>query len=39
MQLEVDGQSQDWAHVVVMPHVNRDVLTEFLTDLDQASTG
>lgn len=34
MDLEVGGKSEDFAHVVVMPHVSREVLTEFLTDLD-----
>jgi histidine decarboxylase len=33
MHLDVDSQPADFAHVVVMPHVNRDVLAEFLTDL------
>jgi hypothetical protein len=35
MHLEVAGQSQDFAHVVVMPHVTREVLTEFLSDLER----
>lgn len=40
MQLELNGRSQDFAHVVVMPHVTRKVLSEFLQDLeaDKAST-
>ncbi len=33
MQLEQEGTNQDFAHVVVMPHVSREVLSEFLTDL------
>ncbi len=36
MHLETEGGKQEYAHVVVMPHVDRKVLTEFLTDLDQA---
>ena len=36
MHLEINHQKQDYAHVVVMPHANRDVLTEFMTDLDKA---
>ena len=35
MRLETDQQKQDYAHVMVMPHVDRRVLTEFLTDLEQ----
>jgi histidine decarboxylase len=35
MHLEVDGKSEHFAHVVVMPHVSRDVIAEFLTDLDK----
>ncbi len=38
MHLEIDGVTQDYAHVVVMPHVDRKLLTEFLTDLDQAAS-
>lgn len=34
MHLEIDGKSEHFAHVVVMPHVSRDVIAEFLTDLD-----
>jgi glutamate/tyrosine decarboxylase-like PLP-dependent enzyme len=37
MHLEINHQKQDYAHVVVMPHANRKVLTEFLTDLDEDS--
>ncbi|MFZ2312482.1 MAG: pyridoxal-dependent decarboxylase [Methylobacter sp.] len=37
MHLEINHQKQDYAHVVVMPHANREVLTEFLTDLDKDS--
>lgn len=33
MQLNIAGQTQDYAHVVVMPHVSRLVLTEFIHDL------
>lgn len=31
--LEINGRKQDSAHVVVMPHVNRQVIEEFLSDL------
>jgi histidine decarboxylase len=34
MHLNVDDKLENFAHVVVMPHVSRDVLTEFLTDLE-----
>ena len=37
MHLEINDEKQDHAHVVVMPHANRKVLTEFLTDLDKDS--
>ncbi len=37
MHLEIDHEKQEYAHVVVMPHANRKVLTEFLTDLDKDS--
>jgi hypothetical protein len=36
MHLEIDNKKQEYAHVVVMPHVNRNVISEFLTDLDKA---
>jgi len=36
MRLEVDGTMEDHAHVVVMPHVNREVLDRFLADLETA---
>jgi histidine decarboxylase len=36
MRLEIGHeQRDDYAHVVVMPHANREILTEFLTDLDK----
>lgn len=35
MHVDVDGESEDFAHVIVMPHVSRSVLTEFLTDLER----
>jgi hypothetical protein len=35
MHLEINHEKQDYAHVVVMPHANRNILTEFLTDLDK----
>jgi histidine decarboxylase len=37
MQLEINQKKQDYAHVVVMPHVTQDVLTEFLTDIEKDS--
>ena len=36
MHLERDGKSELYSHVVVMPHVSRDVLTEFLDDVPKA---
>lgn len=33
MRLQVTGQVQDFAHVVVMPHVSRAVLDGFISDL------
>ena len=33
MHLEHNGRSEEFAHVVVMPHVTESVLTEFLSDL------
>lgn len=33
MHLDVDGKSEEYAHVIVMPHVSREVLAEFLSDL------
>ena len=37
MHLVINRGKQDYAHVVVMPHVDRNILTQFLTDLDQDS--
>ena len=34
MNVNVDGKSTKHAHVIVMPHVSREVLTEFLGDLE-----
>ena len=34
MNLPLERDPADYAHVVVMPHVTRDVITEFLTDLE-----
>lgn len=34
MHLQVDGKSEEFAHVVVMPHVSKEVIAEFLTDLN-----
>ena len=35
MQLVVNGEKQDFAHVVVMPHASQKVLAEFLSSLDK----
>jgi glutamate/tyrosine decarboxylase-like PLP-dependent enzyme len=35
MHLEIGRQQRDYAHVVIMPHVTRTVLAEFLNDLEQ----
>jgi glutamate/tyrosine decarboxylase-like PLP-dependent enzyme len=35
MHLDIDGQLQDFAHAVVMPHIKKKVLDEFLSDLDE----
>lgn len=37
MELEIKQKKQDYAHVVIMPHVNREVTTEFLADLAEGS--
>ncbi|MGR9000193.1 MAG: pyridoxal-dependent decarboxylase, partial [Gammaproteobacteria bacterium] len=37
MHLEENRQKQEYAHVVVMPHASRQILTEFLTDLEKDS--
>lgn len=37
MHLPENGKTQAYAHVVVMPHVDRKVLSEFLNDLEQDS--
>jgi len=37
MHLEINHVKQDYAHVVVMPHVKREVLAEFLSDLNKDS--
>lgn len=39
MNLAIDGTKQQFAHVVVMPHVNRDVIDGFLNDLPASLTG
>lgn len=36
MNMTTDNQSTKYAHVIVMPHVGRNVLTEFLTDLENS---
>ena len=33
MHLKVNGKREEFAHVVVMPHVNKSILSEFLDDL------
>ncbi|MCK5705466.1 MAG: hypothetical protein KAI29_30160, partial [Cyclobacteriaceae bacterium] len=38
MHMEANGEKQDFAHVVVMPHVTQNVLSEFLTDLEENNT-
>ncbi len=38
MHLNVDNRRVNFAHVVVMPHVSRDVIDEFLADLDAHAT-
>jgi len=38
MHLMVDGRSEEFAHVVVMPHVSQGVLGEFLRDLERGRT-
>jgi len=38
MHLDVDDKFEEFAHVVVMPHVSRDVLAEFLTDLEEGQS-
>ncbi|MGR8934017.1 MAG: pyridoxal-dependent decarboxylase [Gammaproteobacteria bacterium] len=35
MHLEKNAEKQEYAHVVVMPHADRQVLSEFLADLQQ----
>ncbi|MDX1929844.1 MAG: pyridoxal-dependent decarboxylase [Pirellulaceae bacterium] len=39
MNLTHEPEPADYAHVVVMPHVTRDVLTELLTDLEDDLRG
>jgi len=36
MTLEHDGKTDEYAHVVVMPHVTKEVLAELLTDLGKS---
>jgi histidine decarboxylase len=38
MHLKVDDKPQDFAHGVAMPHVSRDGIAEFLTDLDDRTS-
>lgn len=35
MELEIKGGKQHYAHVVIMPHVTDQILTQFLTDLEE----
>ena len=35
MHLQSDDRVEEYAHVVVMPHATRDVLCEFLADLEK----
>jgi histidine decarboxylase len=35
MELNVDGTPESFSHVVVMPHVSREILARFLTDLER----
>ncbi len=35
MQLEIDGQLTPCAHVVVMPHAKKEILDQFLSDLEK----
>jgi hypothetical protein len=37
MHLNVENQLADFAHIVVMPHVSKGVIDQFLTDLDAHS--
>ncbi len=37
MRLELHKKKQEFAHAMVMPHVNRQVIAEFLTDLEKDS--
>ena len=34
MELTFDGEKEAYAHIVVMPHVSREILDRFLSDLD-----
>ncbi len=34
MHIDVNGRAEDFAHAIVMPHVSRAVLAEFLSDLE-----
>ena len=35
MHLNINGERKPYAHVVVMPHVSRNILDEFLSDLEK----
>jgi glutamate/tyrosine decarboxylase-like PLP-dependent enzyme len=37
MQCKIERKKENYAHVVVMPHANREVLSEFLEDLKKAA--
>ncbi len=36
MHLTIDREPQDYAHVIVMPHVTQEVMNEFLIDIEQS---
>lgn len=38
MRLNLNGIHQDFAHAVIMPHVSKSVLSEFLNDLEKDNT-
>lgn len=38
MHMEINHQKHEYAHVVVMPHADRQVLSEYLTDLEKDMT-
>ncbi|SDZ07791.1 hypothetical protein SAMN05421881_11291 [Nitrosomonas halophila] len=36
--LVINHKQRDYAHIVVMPHAHRNILDEFLMDLEQDQT-